>query len=196
MHEVDSKTFYYRKDVDEKLHLQSTVSVRFLGAMDQNDNKSIIVSIIIALIVCRSDVKYALILRRAPFTQEEMRKIGATTEIEYCLVMACYLFVLHYSSDSKMRFRELHDKHTEVCNNPFIHTDCKSYHEALQKFNHNSTISPAVRNWCRFIMHKHGVLRAYRKSRNLGESITATINNDKFVVRDDFMYSLLFPSEN
>ena len=154
------------------------------------------IGLIISLLFCRRDVKYASILCRAPFTQEEMHKIGATTEVEYCLVMACYLFVLHCSSVSEMRFCELHNKHAEPCNNPFIHTDCKSYHEALQNFDRDSIISPSVRNWCRFIMHKHGVLHAYRKSRNLGAAITTTLNEDGFVIEDDLMYSLLFPNED
>lgn len=153
------------------------------------------IGLIISLLFCRRDVKYASILCRAPFTQEEMHKIGATTEVEYCLVMACYLFVLHCSSVSEMRFCELYNKHAEPCNNPFIHTDCKSYHEALQNFDRDSTISPTVRNWCRFIMHKHGVLYPYRKSRNLGTAITTTLNEDKFAIEDDLMYSLLFPNK-
>ena len=68
-------------------------------------------------------------------------------------------------------------------------------HEALQNFDRDSIISPSVRNWCRFIMHKHGVLHAYRKSRNLGAAITTTLNEDGFVIEDDLMYSLLFPNE-
>lgn len=147
-----------------------------------------LIGLIIALIVCRRDVKYASILRRTPFTQEEMSKIGATTEVERCLVMACYLFVLYDLSNSKIRFEEL-------SRNAFAHVNPELHHKILQSFDRNSTISPVVRNWCRFIMHKHGVLHTYRKSRNLGAAITTTLNEDGFVIEDDLMYSLLFPDE-
>lgn len=146
------------------------------------------IGLIISLLFCRRDVKYASILRRTPFTQEEMHKIGATTEVEYCLVMACYLFVLYDLSNSKIRFEEL-------SRNAFAHVNPELHHKILQSFDRNSTISPVVRNWCRFIMHKHGVLHTYRKSRNLGATIVTTLNEEEFVIEDDLMYSLLFPNE-
>lgn len=147
-----------------------------------------LIGLIIALIVCRRGVKYASVLCRTPFTLEEMSEVGATTEVERCLVVACYLFVLYDLSNSKIRFKELP-------RNSFAPVNHQLYHKILQSFDRNSTISPVVRNWCRFIMHKHGVLHTYRKSRNLGATIVTTLNEEEFVIEDDLMYSLLFPDE-
>jgi hypothetical protein len=153
----------------------------------------------------RQTARRACILSRAPLSAEEMRQIGATTQLEYCLAMACYLldkgiisfiepnsermaacnnpFMVCYLLDKGIiSFIELNNERTAACNNPLLHTEQWYYHVAIDEFKDDGPVSPAVRQWCINVMREHGILDsflcAYKKAR---------YENAKYI------HSLLFP---
>ena len=155
----------------------------------------------------RQTARRVCILSRAPLSAEEMRQIGATTQLEYCLAMACYLldkgiisfiepnsermaacnnpFMVCYLLDKGIiSFIELNNERTAACNNPLLHTEQWYYHVAIDEFKDDGPVSPAVRQWCINVMREHGILDsflcAYKKAR---------YENAKYI------HSLLFPDK-
>ena len=127
----------------------------------------------------RQTARRVCILSRAPLSAEEMRQIGATTQLEYCLAMACYLL-----DKGIISFIELNNERTAACNNPLLHTEQWYYHVAIDEFKDDGPVSPAVRQWCINVMREHGILDsflcAYKKAR---------YENAKYI------HSLLFPDK-
>ena len=127
----------------------------------------------------RQTARRACILSRAPLSAEEMRQIGATTQLEYCLAMACYLL-----DKGIISFIELNNERTAACNNPLLHTEQWYYHAAIDEFKDDGPVSPAVRQWCINVMREHGIwdsfLCVYKEAR---------YENAKYI------HSLLFPDK-
>lgn len=124
--------------------------------------------------------RHARILSHAPMSIDEMQRIGATTQLEYCLIMSCYLMYSGYIS-----LDELYSKRTSPENNPAVQSDEHWYHIAIRNFENNTPISPIVRQWCIDIMQRHGVLDEFKST-----------FKDSGYENAEYIYSLLFPNEN
>lgn len=125
----------------------------------------------------RQTARRACILSRAPLSAEEMKQIGATTQLEYCLAMACYLL-----DNGIISFIELNNERTAACNNPLLHTEQWYYHAAIDEFKDDGPVSPAVRQWCIDVMKEHDMLDSF-----LYIYKEAHYKNIKYI------HSLLFP---
>lgn len=154
------------------------------------DFATIIFCIIIFVVFCifcvpeiigffRQTARRACILSRAPLSVEEMKQIGATTQLEYCLAMACYL--LDYGIIS---FSELTNERTAARNNPLLQTEQWYYHAAISEYKDDGPVSPVVRQWCINIMKEHNILDSFLH-----------IYNETRYENAKYIHSLLFPNK-
>lgn len=127
----------------------------------------------------RQTARRACILSRAPLSVEEMAQIGATTQLEYCLVMSCYLL-----QPSIITFDELYSERTSARNNPLLKTKQYYYHAAIDEFKNDGPISPAVRQWCIDIMKEHGIWDSFKN-----------FHKNTCYVNAEYIYSLLFTNK-